>query len=46
MAVGGQPVADTYPPSGSHRAAFSASAELLVYQGHPIFIISSVISAL
>ena len=29
-AIGGQPVADTFPPSGSRRAGFSASAELLV----------------
>jgi len=30
MAIGGQPVADTFPPSGSHRAGFSASAEFIV----------------
>jgi len=29
-AVGGQPVADTFSPSGFRRAGLSASAELLV----------------
>jgi len=35
-AVGGEPVADTFPPSD----------EDFVYQGHPTFIIAIVISAL